>query len=468
MINFKHLFSLMVATLILNSVLLVECYSATLYAKSVSLTDVNAAISSANTGDTIVVPTGSATWASKLTITKGIILLGNGIGKTIITNGTSTKTYLIQYVPSDYSLNAPFRISGFSFNLNNNGGGIELGAWGKTAPFTVQTNIRIDNNRFYNAQNSTQHQAFWIYGGMYGVIDSNQIDGVRYPIRNLPQVSGPSYWNSWETTGFRYIPGDEYVMYFEDNTVSNFLTGVITDCNMSGRYAFRYNTIDSSSMSSWPLFDLHGNYGQGWSCFGGEIYGNLVTAGSQGGIFCQQRGGQMIIHHNNITSTSNWSIQAREEYTEADNPETSPDSQDVNKSYYFNIRRNNGSMIDVGEVGLLGGTTSTDIAPGVDYFYPTSSPGVTCGTLASRPATCSVGAGYWATNQSCSDLTGMVGRAPSKPVSGTLYRCSSPNKWTAHYTPYTYPHPLRTGDNVLYKIEVNIGGIAPPDNLKVK
>lgn len=77
-----------------------------------------------------------------------------------------------------------------------------------------------------------------------------------------------------------------------------------------------------------------------------------------------------------------------------------------------------------------------------------SGGGVGCGTLANRPATCTTGVGYWATNQSCSNLSDMVGVAPSTPISGTLYKCTAPNTWTAYYTPYTYPHPLRTGGGV--------------------
>ena len=81
------------------------------------------------------------------------------------------------------------------------------------------------------------------------------------------------------------------------------------------------------------------------------------------------------------------------------------------------------------------------------YNYTTSfngTSGVGCGTLASRPATCTTGVGYWATNQSCTDLTGMVGTNPADPISGTLYKCTATDTWTSYYTPYTYPHPLRT------------------------
>ncbi len=69
--------------------------------------------------------------------------------------------------------------------------------------------------------------------------------------------------------------------------------------------------------------------------------------------------------------------------------------------------------------------------------------GVGWGTLANRPATCTVGVGYWATNQSTTNLSGMVGKNPATPISGTLYVCTATNVWTAFYTPYAYPHPMR-------------------------
>jgi hypothetical protein len=74
--------------------------------------------------------------------------------------------------------------------------------------------------------------------------------------------------------------------------------------------------------------------------------------------------------------------------------------------------------------------------------------GVGCGTIASRPATCTAGVGYWATTQSCSDLTGLVGIGPATPISGTLYKCTVTDTWESYYTPYTYPHPLRDESGV--------------------
>lgn len=75
--------------------------------------------------------------------------------------------------------------------------------------------------------------------------------------------------------------------------------------------------------------------------------------------------------------------------------------------------------------------------------------GVGCGTLANRPETCTTGVGYWATNQKCDDLTGMVGAHPTTPISGTLWKCNDDEEWEPYYTPYTYPHPLRRLGNQL-------------------
>lgn len=75
-----------------------------------------------------------------------------------------------------------------------------------------------------------------------------------------------------------------------------------------------------------------------------------------------------------------------------------------------------------------------------DYYDEAASfdgkSGTGVGTLANRPATCTTGVGYWATDQ---------GNWNKKPggQQGVLYKCTSPNTWTLYYTPYTYPHPLR-------------------------
>jgi hypothetical protein len=75
-------------------------------------------------------------------------------------------------------------------------------------------------------------------------------------------------------------------------------------------------------------------------------------------------------------------------------------------------------------------------------FNGTTTIGMGHGTLANRPATCTVGVAYWATDQGTwNHATG--------GKQGQLSTCTSTNVWTTFYTPFTYPHPLITGGTVV-------------------
>ena len=92
-----------------------------------SYNDVNAAVTAASSGDTVVVPTGIATWSSELMITKGIILKGAGIGNTVITGNITDNTNqgggIIIYKPAS-GVNGPFRVTGFTLNASGTSNGI--------------------------------------------------------------------------------------------------------------------------------------------------------------------------------------------------------------------------------------------------------------------------------------------------------------------------------------------------------
>jgi hypothetical protein len=60
------------------------------------------------------------------------------------------------------------------------------------------------------------------------------------------------------------------------------------------------------------------------------------------------------------------------------------------------------------------------------------------GKLQFMPSTCTAGVGYFATDQGSWNQSGSGGQ-------GIFYVCSATNKWTIHYTPYAYPHPLVSG-----------------------
>jgi hypothetical protein len=70
--------------------------------------------------------------------------------------------------------------------------------------------------------------------------------------------------------------------------------------------------------------------------------------------------------------------------------------------------------------------------------------GMSVGVLALRPSECTVGQGYWATDQ------GNWNQMPGEEQ-GVLYKCTAPNTWTLYYMPYTYPHPLRNETLGIYE-----------------
>lgn len=61
------------------------------------------------------------------------------------------------------------------------------------------------------------------------------------------------------------------------------------------------------------------------------------------------------------------------------------------------------------------------------------------GTLANRPTTCTPSVGYWATDQGNWNTSG-------SGQQGELFVCTATNTWTLYYVPYTYPHPLDSGE----------------------
>jgi hypothetical protein len=60
--------------------------AATITAPSCNQADVQNAIEQAADGDTVLVPAGSSTWTSGISISKTLVLKGAGIGRTLITN----------------------------------------------------------------------------------------------------------------------------------------------------------------------------------------------------------------------------------------------------------------------------------------------------------------------------------------------------------------------------------------------
>jgi len=409
-------------------------------AATCSYANVSAAVATASSGDTVIVPSGNCTWSSALTITKGIILQGAGVGSTVITANTGG-TYLVTYEPSNPSLNETFRLTGFEFNLQSATPGWHL----RNSTTYPLTKVRLDNNKWTNCSYSNPFQ---VEGAVWGVIDSNTFSG--YPhIDNYgyEQSDGQFMWQN-----FTFSFGSINNMYYEGNTFNT--ADTIFSGGAAGRYVFRYNTVNTTA-GLWPMLDAHGNMGSGdrYATMGVEVYGNLSSGGDSRVL--DHRGGMALAFYNYVTG-GGMDLQVREEHCDSLNPPATAsdgEPQHVSSSYYWNNRDAASGLVYFNLYENLCGTYH--IAPNVDYWdFKTSfngTQGTGCGTLASRPATCTTGVGYWATTQSCSTVpSASIGVNPTTPLSGTLYKCTSTNTWTAYYTPYTYPHPLRQAGGDTY------------------
>ena len=421
------------------------------------LASVSTCVTNAVTGDTINVNAGSATWTSTLSITKQISIIGAGIGNTVITN--NAPNYLISYSPGSNA--ALFRVSGLSIDQTSTRHGISLSNNSRNPPLY---NIRIDHNRFYNAGKNNSIENF----GARGVIDNNTFES-GYAIRvGWGDGSGVFNWtNQSGATGGIVFGTDHDSMYVEDNTFTN-ITVVGTDCGQGGRWVFRYNSFAGGPS---PWVDMHNAQGAGdRACMGGEVYGNLYT--TTGDRLLSHRGGRATGHHNQTVSGSGgW------DHSYSGGGYCVDTNELVNNSFYFQNR--------VGATGSLIRDMSTWASPCGDgtneVNWHTDSAaafdgtlGVGAGTLAARPVTCTPGVAYWATTQSTTSLSGMVGPNPTTPIAGTLYQCGgfytgnggTSNTWTAIYTPLAYPHPLRTNPQQT-ALDIPAGAPNPPQNLRL-
>lgn len=400
----------------------------TFTAASPSFADVSAAVSRAKAGDTVIVPAGQAIWATQLVITKGVKLIGAGIGSTVIIGNyaavedrLTSSAYLVVYRPSNPKLNEPFRLSGFTFDPSGKAHGLLLM---NTSP-NIINQIRIDHLRIENCLGS---RPMSIYGTIFGVADNNQFVGCYMSVDGLDD-------KTWNNVPFNFGTANSF--YFEDNQMIG-VNYLILRSEMGAIWCARHNTWDATNVSTglYPLFDMHGNIPNAHnSAMGVEIYGNTVIEPGHGVKFMDQRGGMALIYENYVTSTGWAGIQVREEYLDFLNaPATSRltgQPQHVSGSYYWGNKQNGNSAITpyANQTVDYGGAIGLVPMENREFWSENTSfngtTGVGVGLLANRPKTCTNGVAYWATDAK------------------TLYRSTAKNTWNIYYTPYPYPHPLR-------------------------
>jgi len=465
--------------ILLNLLILIPCpvWAATFTASSCSSEDVVAAISKASSGDTVIVPPGTCLWGQggkSVNITKSIKLQGAGIDSTVINLAPDAPRYSTGTINISAS---NVLVTGFTIT-------VPPGNTQATAFSVSGNNFRITGNKYVGTTGVCTGY-FVYFGNCYGVIDNNQIIG-SVGSQELIFGRGPS--DAWQTEN---SIGKAENIFIEDNYFSG--DGYVTDCNSNSKCVVRYNTISSQSK-----IDGHGKCTNtpARSVRNMEIYGNHWTLTSGYFTSIEVRGGTGMVFYNRSDNIGGASWMGLVDYATFQAicngytpgcccPDDYPCDDQIgvgkdpkvaaSEPYYLWNNRVGGSvwLAGRGDSQLSGSvcrnedkcgagyTTITQIQNNRDYyeFAPSfdGTSGTGCGPLASRPPTCTPGVGYWATDQSCSDLTGMVGAHPSRPIAGTLYKCTATDTWSPVYAPYTYPHPLRTESTLL-----------PPRNLRIE
>src|SRR6266545_4373235 len=278
---------------------------ATVYQSNGSASNVQALHNSAQDGDTITLPAGTFFWATTVTITKGITVIGetttDPVHKTandqtivLANTGTNGNQPLLNLTTASGKSN---RLSGITFRTGqtqvvNSNGMIQLKG-GSHA-------VRVDHCHFDDLAYENNNIAVW--GAIYGVIDHNLFDfrsannHTQSLFINMSDWGGRSYGDgSWAQPPYY---GSEKFVFIEDNcfnnTSGNEFAGVI-DAWRGGRYVFRHNHAYNATPTN------HGteiSRERGFRC--AEVYNNdfhfTFVPGGLGGT----RSGGWISHDNTV------------------------------------------------------------------------------------------------------------------------------------------------------------------------
>jgi hypothetical protein len=461
--------------------------AATIPAANCSADAVQAAINSANNGDTVTIPAGTCTWTKMVTIpdTKGITLQGAGIDSTILANGLSGLVRMFDiYVKGG---NALTRVTGLTLDARFTSGtslGEQLQVMGLGVDRFRLDHLKIKNIRFRGILVVAANG-----GELSGLIDSNVFEcPMDYSCHGVDIIgSWPGGGTTFEVNAPFSRPfelGSNKAIYIENNF---FDFAYPNDGAIDGfggiQIVFRYNNV-KNAMVGWHGADSAAYRGPHWF----EVYGNTFTdTGTAPGATFFYRGGTGVQFDNRWTSAhgrfTNGAIsiyRARPETfgswgqcdgsspwdgnrgTAGVNPGwpcldqlgwvfgASPGATPtLVPSYFWNDRINgNFSTFTTYESGRE--NMSNWMKENREYYTEKSgfngTSGVGVGPLSGRPATCTAGVGYWATDQ------------------GSLYTCTGTNSWSHYYSPYPYPHPLTSGGS---SSTSSTGGPPPPGNIRI-
>jgi hypothetical protein len=373
-------------------------------------------IESANDGDTIIIPEGTYSFRTNITIRdKNITIQGAGITKTMFYN-YQTGMYETCLEISNYT--KPIKITGIYFkgvgNTPAKFNQSEFIHWSNNSQPAQIFGFRIWNCKFEDG--GAYAITFCGREDIFGVIDHcSFINAAFETIAIYGAVPGTLDWSRNE--GF----GTSSAIFIEDCIVDfnkhNFSDGACpaVAANTGARYVFRHNTVTKTNSPNSTQLDIHGNwfYYRGGHCI--EVYENTWYSNASWACI-HVRGGKGIIFNNHI-SGQHWNPIALDEdrcyLPTRTNPNATADSypviDQINNLYMWNNY----------QTCSVYGFFNQLLSDGVPAPYVMNSGAERIIIQKNRD--------YFEPGCSGFDNYNGTGKAFSDP---------------SNYTPYTYPHPL--------------------------
>jgi hypothetical protein len=445
---------------------------------SPDFSSVQTCVNNAVSGDTVSVSAGSATWSGRVQVTnKAINIIGAGTGNTVITG----PPFEINNTQAPWNGS---RISGFTLHMNGSYN-IVQGEVG----FRFD-HIAMDNPNFGAEGVECTGLAA---APCEGLIDHATLTNARVIVFGEATPPGGT---GGSTRWFEPLnEGTAHAVYVEDSTMINNHTQIANamDSNLGGRYVSRFNTIvdaylefhsiQSDNLRGSRLMEAYDNTFTQDGNIIGFIRTMLLRAGT-GMVFDNTFTGNWnspSIDMDNVrtchqghdadfpvygfcdgTGSVDGNAGGGAGYLCRDQPGASTDaglwvggnsppapSQARAPWFFFNNKNNGMEILQAHNTGSCENGTQVSnlklqIVENRDFYQFQNSfdgtVGVGEGLLANRPSTCTVGVGYWATDQG-------EWNSQHAGADGELFTCTATNRWTMTYIPYTYPHPLQLGVN---------------------
>jgi hypothetical protein len=211
-------------------------FSKTVTAASGNATDVQSAINSAGTGDTVQIPAGTFNWANGVSVKKQIKLYGMGASTVINQNGSNTLVDLTAQPGGSVEL-AKIR-----FTRTPGQNGIFVVANGGGVPTLVH------DCTFENVQFGSRCMEWRTNGGVIydcNFVSSDKSDNSGIAFKN---PSSDSAWHEVDVMGDKDANGDKNT-YLEDCTFKDFFLQAL-DFDDNSRTVMRHCKFDNSAVAS--------------------------------------------------------------------------------------------------------------------------------------------------------------------------------------------------------------------------